>query len=120
MLRLRKSQSNLIIFSRHRRCRLEKYYDENYFTSCYESEKYRKICCDKIRGFHEHELFNERVFLEDLKLEFIYKNEKQCKVYAKLCKVKFKDINEELKQNVELRKLEENEHHENLKIMKMV
>ena len=85
-----------------------------------KTEKYRKICCDKIRGFHEHELFNERVFLEDLKLEFIYKNEKQCKVYAKLCKVKFKDINEELKQNVELRKLEENEHHENLKIMKMV
>ena len=34
--------------------------------------------------------------------------------------VKFKNINEELKQNMELRKLEEDEHHENLKIMKMI
>ena len=77
-----------------------------------KTEKYRKICCDKIRGFHEHELFNERVFLEDLKLDIMSNNETD--------KVKFKYINEELKQNVELRKLEENEHHENLKIMKMV
>ena len=121
-----------------------------------KTEKYRKICCDKIRAFHEYELFNARIFIEDLELDLMSDDERdessvdkmEIKPFSweknetgkwlenysdinvnngisevqkwKNHQVKFKNINEELKQNMELRKLEEDEHHENLKIMKMI